>query len=198
MGLRIKYSPCGTGSARPDVPLVGDEGEFETPRGPGVCLFFRVAPVFGRVSPRRDMKILGIDPGLERVGYGLVQTPKIGLPERLRMIHEQVGTLLDQERPDLVATERLLFAVNKRTAMDVAKALGVMLLVTAQRGVPWIELTPPEVKLGVVGNGAADKRQVQFMVVKLLGLAETPEPDDVADALAVAIASALRGVLPRG
>jgi crossover junction endodeoxyribonuclease RuvC len=159
------------------------------------------------------MKILGIDPGLERVGYGLiekqgsrltaigyglVQTPKIGLPERLRMIHEQVGTLLDQERPDLVATERLLFAVNKRTAMDVAKALGVMLLVTAQRGVPWIELTPPEVKLGVVGNGAADKRQVQFMVVKLLGLAETPEPDDVADALAVAIASALRGVLPRG
>ncbi|HRI42689.1 MAG TPA: crossover junction endodeoxyribonuclease RuvC [Fimbriimonadaceae bacterium] len=159
------------------------------------------------------MKILGIDPGLERVGYGLIEqvgsrltpldyglimTPRIDLPDRLRLIHEQVEALVEAGHPDLIATERLLFAVNKRTAMEVAKALGVVLLVAAERGVPWMELTPPEVKLGVVGNGAADKRQVQFMVVKLLALTETPRPDDVADALAVAIASALRGRLPRG
>lgn len=159
------------------------------------------------------MKILGIDPGLERVGYGLIEhvgsrltpldyglihTPRIALPDRLRLIHEQVEALVDAGNPDMIATERLLFAVNKRTAMDVAKALGVVLLVAAERGVPWMELTPPEVKLGVVGNGAADKSQVQFMVVKLLALTDTPKPDDVTDALAIAIASALRGRLPRG
>lgn len=159
------------------------------------------------------MTILGIDPGLERVGYGvieqsgsrltpvaygLIQTPRIELPDRLRLIHEEVDALVEAHKPERIATERLLFAVNKRTAMDVAKALGVVLLVTARRGVPWSELSPPEVKLGVVGNGAADKRQVQFMVAKLLGLPSAPQPDDVSDALAVAIASALRGRVPRG
>lgn len=153
------------------------------------------------------MLILGIDPGLERIGYGLInregstlkpvaygliETPRIAVPDRLRLIDEQFRALLDQHQPDSVATERQLFAANKTTALDVAKALGVILLACGHRGLPWAEYTPPEVKLGVVGNGAADKRQVQFMVTKLLGLEKTPKPDDVSDALAIAICHAFR------
>ncbi len=151
--------------------------------------------------------ILGVDPGLERVGYGLVnragsrlsavelgliETPRIAIPDRLRLIDERVRAILDTHRPDAVATERQLFAANKTTALDVAKALGVILLACSQRGLPWAEYTPPQIKLAVVGNGAADKRQVQFMVTKLLGLEKTPKPDDVADALAIAICHAFQ------
>lgn len=153
------------------------------------------------------MIVLGIDPGLERVGYafirregsrlipidhGLIETPRIDLATRLNLIHEQITELIQKHRPDTAAIERVLFAVNKTTAMDVAKASGVLILACRQAGVPIGEITPPEVKLGVVGNGAAEKKQVQFMVAKLLGLATVPKPDDVADALAVAIAHALR------
>lgn len=152
------------------------------------------------------MRILGIDPGLERVGvavidkngsrltpvyYGLIQTPRIVLPDRLRLIYEEVLRLVELHTPDAVATERLLFTVNKTTAMDVSKALGVALLAISQKGLPWREYSPPEIKQGVVGNGAADKKQVQFMVTKILGLQTTPKPDDVADALAIAICHAL-------
>jgi crossover junction endodeoxyribonuclease RuvC len=148
------------------------------------------------------MLILGIDPGLERIGYGLVsrqgstlkpvaygliESPRIAIPDRLRLIDEQFQALLDQHKPDSVATERQLFAANKTTALDVAKALGVILLACGQKGLPWAEYTPPEVKLAVVGNGAAEKHQVQFMVTKLLGLEKPPKPDDVSDALAIAI-----------
>ena len=153
------------------------------------------------------MKILGIDPGLERVGcglieksgsrltvihHGLIQTPKLPLPERLSLIHKEMLELLDKHRPDAVATERLLFTVNKTTAMDVAKALGVILLACSERGIEWAEYSPPEVKQSVVGNGAAEKKQVQFMVQKLLNLQSPPKPDDVADALAIAITHAFR------
>lgn len=151
--------------------------------------------------------VLGIDPGLERIGIGvvrregsrltcvgaeLIQTPRIPLPLRLTFLRAEVSERLDRYQPDLVATERLLFAVNKTTAMDVAKALGVVLQLVGERDLPWEELSPPEVKLGVTGNGAAEKRQVQFMAAKLLGLTEPPKPDDVADALAIAICRALR------
>jgi len=153
------------------------------------------------------MIILGIDPGLERIGYGvirregfrltaiefgLIHTPRVVLPERLRIAHSAVADLLDRCKPDAVATERLLFTVNKTTAMDVAKALGAVLLAVGAAGVPWAEYAPPEVKQSVVGNGAADKRQVTFMVRRLLGLTEDPKPDDVADALAIAITHAMR------
>ncbi len=153
------------------------------------------------------MLILGIDPGLERVGYGLIrrtgsklepirygliETPRILLPDRLRIIDEQLQHLIEECKPDTMATERLMFSVNKKTAMDVAKALGVVLLAGSKAGLPWAEYTPPEIKQAVVGNGAADKKQVQFMVTKLLSLRETPKPDDVADALAIAICHAFR------
>jgi crossover junction endodeoxyribonuclease RuvC len=153
------------------------------------------------------MLILGVDPGLERIGYGLVErtgsvlkpvdfglieTPRIAVPDRLRLIDDQFRALLEKHQPNAVATERQLFAANKTTALDVAKALGVILLTCSRENLPWAEYTPPEVKLAVVGHGAADKKQVQFMVTKLLSLAQTPKPDDVADALAIAICHAFR------
>lgn len=153
------------------------------------------------------MRILGIDPGLERMGYGLVdrigskvtpvaygliETPRIKLPDRLVLIHEQLSTLIAEHKPDQVATERLLFAMNKTSALDVSKALGVALMVCGKQGLPWVEYTPPEIKLSIVGTGRADKKQVEFMVVKLLNLAKAPKPDDVADALAIALTHALR------
>ena len=153
------------------------------------------------------MTILGIDPGLERIGYGvvrregsrltvldygLIETPRTNVPDRVRILHERVVALIDEHDPDQMATERLLFAVNKTTAMDVAKALGVVLLAGAQKGLPWCEYSPPEIKQSVVGNGSADKKQVQFMVTKILSLAAPPKPDDVADALAIAVTHAFR------
>lgn len=156
------------------------------------------------------MRILGIDPGLERVGfavvdkagsrltavdYGLIQTPRIAMPDRLRVLHQEALKLIERHAPDALATERLLFSVNRTTAMDVAKALGVVLLACSERGLDWAEYSPPEVKQAVVGHGGAEKRQVQFMVQRLLGLAEPPKPDDVADALAVAITHGLRANL---
>jgi crossover junction endodeoxyribonuclease RuvC len=102
-----------------------------------------------------------------------------------------------RHRPGLVGTERLFFAKNQTTVMGVAQALGCVLLAVGEAGLPWVETTPPEVKRAVTGQGNAEKRQVQFMVARLLGLAEAPKPDDAADALAVAIAVAL-ATPPRG
>ncbi len=157
------------------------------------------------------MTVLGIDPGLERLGYGavaregsrlraiefgLIETPKIEIGARLAMIHERTAGVIARVSPDAVSTERLLFSVNKKTAMDVAKALGVVILAAGQSQVEVFEYTPPEVKQSVVGNGAADKRQIAFMVTRLLGLEKEPKPDDVADALAAAICHALRSRVP--
>lgn len=153
------------------------------------------------------MRILGIDPGLERMGYGvidkvgskltvvkygLISTPRIAVPDRLLLIEEQVEAVIRETQPVSFATERLFFAQNKTTAMDVSKALGVALLVGARHGLPWADYSPPEIKSSVVGNGNADKKQIEFMVVRLLGLEKPPKPDDVADALAIAITHALR------
>jgi crossover junction endodeoxyribonuclease RuvC len=158
------------------------------------------------------MRILGIDPGLERVGYGLIdldgsrlavrdfgliETPQTGLGLRLRLVHEETAKLIGGASPDFVATEKLLFSVNRRTAMDVAKALGVILLAAGQAGLEVAEYSPSEVKQAVVGNGSADKRQVAFMVTRLLRIEKAPKPDDVTDALAIAICHAFRARIPR-
>lgn len=157
------------------------------------------------------MRVLGIDPGFGRLGYGivervngairagesgLVETDKrAALPQRLAQIHREVRDLIGRSKPDCIATEAILFAANRTTAFDVSKALGVVLLAAAESELPWCEYTPPEVKLTVSGSGAAKKAQVQFMVTKLLALPEPPRPDDVADALAVALCHVIRGRL---
>ena len=148
------------------------------------------------------MLILGIDPGTAITGYGLVEqidelrliaagailTPAgTPLPERLLTIHQQLSELISVYRPDAVAVEELFFSKNVRTAMSVGHARGVVLLAAAQAGLPIYHYKPSEVKVAVTGYGAAAKPQVQEMVRLLLELEETPKPDDVADAIAIAI-----------
>lgn len=152
------------------------------------------------------MIVLGFDPGMATTGFGVLEsvndvlrpidvgvilTPSdMPTEERLLSIYNDVNTLLDKYQPDTVATERLFFDRNVTNALSVGRAIGVILLAVAQRGLPWMEYTPMQVKTSVTGYGGADKNQIQQMVVRLLGLAEVPKPDDAADALAIAICHA--------
>jgi crossover junction endodeoxyribonuclease RuvC len=147
--------------------------------------------------------VLGIDPGLSCCGYGLVRHDKGGLSaaaggvvrtdpdlpvgNRLRVLFDELGTLMAETRPDAVVVERVFFQTNARTAMATGQAGGIALLVAAQSGCEVAQYTANEVKLAVVGFGAATKDQVQRMVAALLGLGEPPRPPDVADALALAV-----------
>lgn len=151
-------------------------------------------------------RILGIDPGLARIGWGVLEcrgdrlkllrcglltTPSHELtPKRLVTIHDAMTKILQQFRPDLVAIERLFFSKNAKTAFAVGQARGVVLLACGEAERPTIEFTPQNVKLALTGFGRADKNQVQRMVRARLRLRETPTPDDVADAIAVAMCAA--------
>jgi crossover junction endodeoxyribonuclease RuvC len=128
---------------------------------------------------------------LHSVAFGVVTSPKdMAVHFRLEVVFSRVTEILEQYRPDAAAVESLFFNVNVRTALAVGQARGVALLACARAGCGLFEYTPQQVKQGVVGYGKAEKRQVQEMVKVLLGLAEAPRPDDVADALGVAICHA--------
>lgn len=149
------------------------------------------------------MRVLGIDPGIAITGYGLVEdragdlealaygdirTPaEEPLPQRLRRLYEAMRVLLQRYQPDVAAVERVFFGRNVTTAFAVGQARGVALLALAQAEIPVYEYTPADVKQALVGYGSAPKAQIQAMVRLLLRLPEIPRPDDVADALAVAI-----------
>ncbi len=149
------------------------------------------------------MRVLGIDPGTARTGYGIVQRDGSALKlidfgcletlsnappaERLLSIHRGVLHLIELHRPEVVGVERLFFNRNVQTAFAVGQARGVVLLAAATHALPVLEYGPHEVKVAVTGYGRADKSQVQRMVQTLLGMVELPRPDDAADALAVAI-----------
>jgi crossover junction endodeoxyribonuclease RuvC len=122
----------------------------------------------------------------------LIKTPKGALGPRLLQIQEELEALIVEHRPEALALEKVFFTKNQTTAMDVARASGVILVTCCAKGLDVTEYSPPEIKLSVVGHGGAEKKQIQFMVVKLLGLAVAPKPDDVADALAIALCHALR------
>ncbi|MGI6620577.1 MAG: crossover junction endodeoxyribonuclease RuvC [Bacillota bacterium] len=154
------------------------------------------------------MRILGVDPGIARTGWGIVDarghdfaavdygcitTAKDGgLPERLLFIFDTLSSLVDKYSPDLMAVEELFFAKNAKTAIAVGHGRGVCLLVAGKRGLPLEEVTPLQVKSAIVGYGNATKEQVGAMVKNILGLSRQPRPDDVCDALAVAIAAAIK------
>ncbi|MGQ9489542.1 MAG: crossover junction endodeoxyribonuclease RuvC [Anaerolineae bacterium] len=148
--------------------------------------------------------VLGIDPGTAITGYGLVAEDESGnlhlerygafltqadlpMPERLLSLHRQVTTLIRETRPNAVAIEELFFSRNVTTALTVGQARGVVLLAAAQAGLPVYEYKPAEVKQALVGYGRADKAQIQAMLRLMLSLSEVPQPDDAADAVAVAI-----------
>jgi len=159
------------------------------------------------------MIILGIDPGLATIGYGVIRaegvrqsvidygvitTPaKQPLPSRLKMIYEAVLQLYDRFNPDAVALEELFFNTNITTGIAVAHARGTILTALAQRTDNLYEYTPLQVKQSVVGYGRAEKQQVQLMVRSLLNLKETPRPDDAADALAVALCLVNSGMMDK-
>lgn len=152
------------------------------------------------------MRVLGLDPGTATTGYGIIDAADGHLrvvaygvvstaagepaPERLLSIFRQLNALLAEHKPDTAGVEQVFFGRNITTAIAVGQARGVLLLALAEAGVPVSEYSPPKVKEAVTGYGKAEKSQVQLMVRHLLDLAETPQPDDAADALAVAITHA--------
>lgn len=152
------------------------------------------------------MRILGIDPGIAIVGFGLIEsdrgamrmlqygavTTEAGLPlaTRLVQIEDDMRALIQQLRPDEIAIEELFFSKNITTGIAVAHGRGVVLCTAERLGVPIFEYTPMQVKQAVVGYGLAEKRQVMDMTKRLLKLKAVPKPDDAADALAIAICHA--------
>ncbi len=149
------------------------------------------------------MVILGIDPGLAIVGWGVVEyknarfktlgygaitTPKeMNTQQRLKKIYDDLAVIIKKYRPEQVAIEELFFNTNTTTGIRVSEARGVILLICEQAHMDIFEYTPLQVKQAVVGYGRAEKNQVITMVTMLLGLDSPPKPDDTADALAIAI-----------
>ena len=149
------------------------------------------------------MRVMGIDPGSNRTGYGIVEsvggalklvhcgtirTPaKSGFPEKLKTIYENLVTTIRQLQPDELAVEDLFFSVNAKSALKLGQARGVVLLAGANENIPIAEYSPLEVKQSTVGYGRADKNQVQAMVCRLLKMKTAPDSLDASDALAIAI-----------
>ncbi|RKD23917.1 crossover junction endodeoxyribonuclease RuvC [Ammoniphilus oxalaticus] len=152
------------------------------------------------------MRIIGIDPGIAIVGFGIIEKQgsrlipiqygclrtKAHTPEplRLKQIYEALTSILEKYQPEVMAIEKIFFNRNVTTAFSVGQARGVMVLAAEQAAMPVYEYTPLQMKQAVVGYGQAEKRQVQEMVKLLLHLKEAPKPDDTADALGIAITHA--------
>ncbi len=149
------------------------------------------------------MIIIGIDPGTATTGYGVIKnkdkkqvclgygiiktSSKWKAGDRLQKINSELNSLLDKYCPDILVIESLFFFKNIKTVIPVSQARGVILMTAAQRGLPVYEYTPLQSKMATVGYGRAQKNQVQEMVKILLNLETIPQPDDAADALALAI-----------
>jgi crossover junction endodeoxyribonuclease RuvC len=149
------------------------------------------------------MIVIGIDPGLARVGYGVIrinnrapepvcygciETGKDqNTPERLLQIYTELQSIVARYPPSHIAVEKLFFSKNITSAMGVSEARGVILLLAEQQQIPVTEYTPNQVKQTITGSGRADKRQVQEMIMRLLRLDTIPRPDDAADALSIAL-----------
>lgn len=153
------------------------------------------------------MRVFGIDCGTEVTGFGVVDSEDetreqrlkfqaMGairlakhrpLAARLEQVFDELTTELERWQPDAVAIEEVFYSVNAKSALKLGQVRGVALLAAARKGIAVAEYAPLKIKSSVVGYGMAQKEQVQFMVARLLGLAESPEPPDAADALAIAI-----------
>ena len=155
------------------------------------------------------MIIIGIDPGVAITGYGIIKTskkkksprktfecvdygsirtdPSFPPAERLKKISKELNKLIREYQPEILAVENVYFFKNLKTALPVSQAKGVILLAAANKNIPVYEFTPLQIKMLITGYGRAEKRQVQKIIKNELNLKELPTPDDVADALAVAI-----------
>lgn len=149
------------------------------------------------------MRIVGIDPGTARIGWGIIEGQKQNFKlirygcietdksqqayHRLQEIYREILGLLQTEKPDQVVIEQLFFSRNVTTALNVGQARGVIMLAAANANLPVYEYTPMQVKQAVTGHGGAEKNQIQIMIKVLLKMKAIPEPDDAADALAIAL-----------
>ena len=153
------------------------------------------------------MRILGIDPGIGRMGWGIVDKektnrlttsgygcvetePNSDIPGRLYALYDEVCHIIDEYKPEVLAIEDLFFSKNVKTAFAVGQARGVILLAASQKNLQVAVYTPQQVKLSVTGYGKAEKKQVGQMVKLTLKLEKVPSPDDTADALAIALTHA--------
>ncbi|MBU3978346.1 crossover junction endodeoxyribonuclease RuvC [Patescibacteria group bacterium] len=153
------------------------------------------------------MRIIGIDPGIARTGWGIIEknnnssvkAVKFGcfqtqakeqIPNRLKYIFSFLTQLIEEYRPDSLAIEELFFNTNAKTALIVGQARGVVILTAALKGIPVSIYTPLQVKIAITGYGRAEKSQIGQMVKVLLKLSSIPAPDDTADALAIALTHA--------
>lgn len=152
------------------------------------------------------MIIVGIDPGIARTGWGIIEKnnqkikavefgcfetkPDLETPQRLGQIYTFLNDVLEKHKPDALAIEELFFNTNAKTALTVGQARGVVLLASSQRNIPISIYTPLQVKIAITGYGRAEKSQIGQMVKLLLKLPHIPKPDDTADALAIALTHA--------
>ena len=160
------------------------------------------------MEEKAKIVILGVDPGSNVTGYGLISSNgekdnlvesgiiqlahNVSLPEKLKEIFEGLVKIIKESQPDQFAIEQAFYSKNARSALIMGEARGAAILAAAKSNLPVGEYSPKEVKCAIVGTGAASKSQVQFMVQKLLKLKELPQPPDAADALAVALCHAQR------
>ncbi|MDO5661167.1 MAG: crossover junction endodeoxyribonuclease RuvC [Brachybacterium sp.] len=159
------------------------------------------------------LRVLGVDPGLTRCGFGVldagtgrsarlvdvgvISTGSDGaIDERLLVISRGLQELIEQHAPDVVAVERVFSQNNTPTVMGTAQVSGIAILHAAERGIRIAMHTPSEVKAAVTGNGRADKKQIQSVLVRILGLSAPPRPADAADAVAIALTQIWRGPGP--
>lgn len=152
------------------------------------------------------MRILGIDPGYAIVGWGIIDyqgnkfkvvdygaittQAKTPFNERLEIIYDDLMEIIEKNQPQVMSIEKVFYNSNAKTVIDVSQARGVLMLAAQKSKIPVYEHTPLQVKQSVVGYGRADKKQVQEMTKRILGLEKAPKPDDTADALAMAICQA--------
>ncbi|MDO9507751.1 MAG: crossover junction endodeoxyribonuclease RuvC [Thermovirgaceae bacterium] len=150
-----------------------------------------------------DRTCFGIDPGIARMGYGIVfqeaakysagsygclfTSPDEPLEARILYLFDRLDALISEARPDLISVERLYFGKNTTTAEYIFQIRGVVLLLAARHKIPVVQPKPAEVKMSVCGNGRAEKRQVQQMISRILNMGSVPCQDDAADALAIAV-----------
>lgn len=160
------------------------------------------------------MIILGVDPGSQATGYGVIQTVagrlscldagtiraprQAPLPDRLRVIHEALLEIIDAHAPEVMAVEDVFNARNARSSLVLGQARGAVLLAGSLRGLPVEAYAPREIKMAITGNGAAVKDQLRWMVTRLLALPQPPASLDASDALGAAVCHALRAAGPCG
>ncbi len=158
---------------------------------------------YPKMNPANNITVLGFDPGIDRLGWGIVSgtsfnehsclayglittNKKASMEERLLETYRDIETLINKYKPTAIYTEKLFFARNVTTAFIVSEVKGIIKVISQKNRLPHAEIHPGTLKKRITGNGKAKKNQIRFMVQKIFGFDEMPSPDDVADGIAIA------------